>query len=110
MCNICLWGGRPCDNPNCRNCVVKERESTTYPLHVVKSLMRKKTRDLEWNCQLEYACKCILFTSAIVKIMDSTDYPGYKESDAVDAIIEFRNMSWDEMYNDLRSKGNEDNN
>ena len=91
---ICLWGGMPCNVPrhNCFDCSVRDRESKTYPEHVIELLLREnRATDPELNIALEYACKCISFTTQICKIIETNEFPEYAQSEIISAIEDFRN-------------------
>lgn len=90
----CVWGGgKLCPDPhNCNDCAVKDRESKTYPEHVIEMLLREKmATDIEWNCALEYACKCISFATEVCRIIETEEYPEYAQDEIISAIEDFRN-------------------
>lgn len=87
----CLWGGNPCSKPHCSDCAVRDRESKSYPDHVIGMLLKKRSTDTEWNIALEYACKCISFTIQICKIIETNEYPEYAQDEIISAIEDFRN-------------------
>ncbi|MBO7733151.1 MAG: hypothetical protein J6S67_11375 [Methanobrevibacter sp.] len=88
----CLWAGQVCNHPHdCNNCAVRERESKTYPEHVINMLSSENAYDDEWKSALKYACKCIKFTSIVCKIIEANEFPEYAQDEIISAIIGFRN-------------------
>ena len=89
---FCFWGGQPCSDPhNCNDCAVRDREMYYFPKHVIKLLLTEKTNDYAWNGAIDYACKCISFTTQVIKIIESNEFPEYAQDEIINAIKEFRN-------------------
>ena len=89
---FCFWGGKPCSEPHdCLNCAVRDRESKSYPDHVIEMLLKEPAYDTEWKSALKYACKCISFTTQVCKIIESNEFAEYAQDEIITAIENFRN-------------------